>query len=188
MKGSRRKEGEGGKRVEEEIPITSCAEKDRWLLYPSDKVLRFNGLIIGLPLDETLLEPVKSSIDFLFPGIEDRTDEVRSRGNLPGQHIKGGDACHGFSSGKGKPFYSAYSDSQSRERARAKGDCPSVEFFNRANSFSEDEFNCPQESFRMGHWNIQKVVRDDFAVIDQSNAAARCGGIDAQDSHGFIPI
>ena len=51
--------------------------------------------------------------------------------------------------------------------------------------FSQDKFDCPKESFRVGHRDIEEIFGDDFFIFDQAHASTRCGSINAEDFHLF---
>ena len=119
----------------------------------------------------SVIIPVKSGIDLSLSGIENRADEIRGRGDVGSQGIEGWDACNGFLSGKGQSFHRAHPDSQTREGARAEGDGPSIEFFDRAPRLFEDMFDGAEEPFGVGDRDVKEVFGDDGIAINQSNAA-----------------
>src|SRR3989304_2387337 len=85
MKESRREGGKGGKGTNQEVSVSShsITEKNCLFLDLADKVFGSKGLILrSSSKDVPLPITIKSSVDFLFPGIEDRAGEVRGGRDL----------------------------------------------------------------------------------------------------------
>jgi hypothetical protein len=79
MKGSSREGGQGMKRMKEEVSVSShsVTEENCLFLDLLDKVFGSKGLIIRLSSKEVPFPiAIKSGVDFLFPCVEDRADEV----------------------------------------------------------------------------------------------------------------